>query len=197
MDEPRSISGLRTACKIGACKIGVVAAFNCAVAVSLAAGAERNAGGGALRELLAQGWNDESVPDDGFPPPRIVRPAANLINAIPASVLLGNGSGAVESCAAQAKPTLVELISQRSPKPQAKIIRPAAKPLPVPLPAPKPPLRVAEPFELEPIGWGDQGMPEPVTLEVATQIPAIERPADGPYELGRMLLGDGLAVDPP
>lgn len=188
MDEPRSKSRLRTARKIG-----VVAVFNCAAAVGFAAGADRNADSGGLPALLAQGWRAES---DASPAPRIVRPAANLINAIPSSVLMGNASGSIESCGARAKPTLVDLIIQRSPTPQAKIIRPVATPLLVPLPAPVPLLRVAEPIKLERIGWGDQGMPEPVTLEVVPQVSAVESPPQSLYEFEGMLFGDGLAVDP-
>lgn len=191
MDEPRSQSSLRTARKIG-----IVAVLNCAAAVSLAADTDRSADSGALRTLLAQGWRADSDAASAAPAPRIVRPAANLINAIPSSALLGPATGSIESCGAQAKPTLVDLIIQRSPTPHAKIIRPVATPLLVPLPAPVPLLRVAEPIALEPIGWGDQGIPQPVTLEVAPQVSAVESPPQSSYEFEGMLFGDGLAVDP-
>jgi hypothetical protein len=191
MDEPRGNSRLHIAWKMA-----IVAAFNCAAAVGLAADADRKVDGGGLRALLAQGWRADSDWAPSLPGPQIVRPAANLINAIPSSLLVESASGSVRSCGTRAAPTLVDLISQRSPLPQAKIVRPVATPLLVPLPAPVPPLRVAEPIELESIGWGDQGMPQPVTLEVVPQVSAVESPSQSLYEFEGMLLGEGLAVDP-
>ena len=115
---------------------------------------------------------------------------------IPPSVLAGDASGSIEPGGAPAKPTLVELIRQKSPIPQAEIVRPVATPLSVPLLAAIPPLRVAEPIEWESIARDDQGLTEPVTLEDSPRVFAAELLSPGLYPLEGRVLGDGLAVDP-
>lgn len=189
MDEPRSNSRLRIAWKIA-----LVAALHFA---AMSSAAEGNGDDGRLRALLAGGWRADCDRASSQPAARIVRPAANLIDAIPPSVLAGHTFGSIEPGGAPAKPTLVDLIRQKSPIPQAKIVRPVATPLSVPLLAAISPLRVAEPIEWESIAGGDQGLPEPVTLEVVPQVSAAAiPPSPGMYQFEGMLLGDGLALDP-
>jgi hypothetical protein len=186
MDEPHRNSWLRIAWKIA-----IVAAVQVAATISFADDGTADSGG--LRSLLAEGWRQESGPASSPPVARIVRPAAHLINAIPPSVLSDEATGCVESCGALAQPTMFDLIRQRSPVPQARIVRPAVSPLRVPLPSL---LRVAEPIELESLTWDDEGIPEPVTLEQAPQVYEDESPSPAGDVLQGMLFGEGLAVDP-
>jgi hypothetical protein len=198
MDEPRSNGKLRIAWKLA-----IVAALQGAATVGSAEDAFGKVNDGELRALLAQGWRDDFSSLPLLPAPRIVRPSASLIDATLPSLSVGKPLNPADSSQATAKPTLVDLIKQRSPAlqarlsfPAAKILRPVNSPLLVPELAPLPPLRVAEPIELAPLGPDDRAVSEPVSQGVTPRVAAVPERSPGLYEFDGMLLGEGLSDDP-